>query len=250
LRKHGANPCRRQQALSSQSLDLRNVHAIRRPQKAPRRMPGERIARASNEVDMSANDALSFLMAWVAAPLRVASVTPSSARLAALMTRDIGPDTGPVLELGPGTGPFTRALLARGVKEEDLTLIEAGADFAALLHQRFPKARTFEMDAASLRHLSLFEGPVVGAVVSGLPFLSILQRKAQAILEGAFAYLRPGGAMYQFTYGWRCPISQSLLDRLDLEATRIGRTFCNLPPATVYRITSIKGAESYDWRCS
>lgn len=227
---------------------LRNVHAIQSLQTAPRRMPGERIARASNEVNMPANDALSFLMAWVAAPLRVASVTPSSASLAALMTRDIGPDTGPVLELGPGTGPFTRALLARGVKEEDLTLIEAGADFAALLNQRFPRARIFEMDAASLRHLSLFEGPVVGAVVSGLPFLSIPPRKAQAILEGVFATLRPDGALYQFTYGRRCPIDQSVLDRLDLQATRVGRTFRNLPPATVFRIVRIKTTESYDWR--
>ncbi|TPK65238.1 methyltransferase domain-containing protein [Mesorhizobium sp. B2-4-15] len=197
---------------------------------------------------MPASDALSFLLAWVAAPLRVASVTPSSASLAALMTRDIGPDTGPVLELGPGTGPFTRALLARGVKEEDLTLIESGVDFAALLKQRFPKARTFEMDATALRHLRLFEGPVVGAAVSGLPFLSIPTRKTQAILEGVFANLRPGGALYQFTYGRRCPINQSLLDRLDLKATRIGLTLRNLPPATVYRIARIKAAESYDWR--
>ncbi|MER9306856.1 hypothetical protein NKJ06_19690 [Mesorhizobium sp. M0293] len=43
---------------------------------------------------MSANDALSFLMAWTAAPFRIGSVTPSSSSLAALMTRDIGPDTG------------------------------------------------------------------------------------------------------------------------------------------------------------
>ena len=54
---------------------------------------------------MPAQDALSFLLAWAAAPFRIGSVTPSSSSLAALMTRDIGPETGPVLELGPGTGP-------------------------------------------------------------------------------------------------------------------------------------------------
>lgn len=197
---------------------------------------------------MPAHDALSFLMAWTMAPFRIGSVTPSSASLAALMTAEIGPETGHVLELGPGTGPFTRALLARGVREEDLTLVEADADFAGLLKRRFPAARIFEMDASGLRHLSLFPGPVVGAAVSGLPFRLISPRKTFAILEGVFANLRPGAALYQFTLGGRCPFDQTLLDRLDLEVTRIGRTLRNFPPATVYRVSRIKSARTYDWR--
>ncbi|MEO5756664.1 MAG: methyltransferase domain-containing protein [Mesorhizobium sp.] len=197
---------------------------------------------------MLASDALSFLKAWTVAPFKVGSVTPSSSTLAAMMTRDIGPDTGPVLELGPGTGPFTRALLGRGVREQDLTLIESDPDFVALLKRRFPAARIFEMDAVGLRHLPLYEGPMLGAAVSGLPFLLISPRQTLAILEGVFANLRPGGALYQFTLGGRCPFDQALLDRLDLEATRVGRTFRNFPPATVYRIARIKTVKIYDWR--
>jgi len=199
---------------------------------------------------MPANDALSFLMAWTLSPLRIGSVTPSSSSLATLMTREIGPETGPVLELGPGTGPFTRALLERGVREKDLTLIEADPDFALLLTRRFPAARIFEMDVVSLRHLPLFDGPVVGAAVSGLPFRLISPRKTFAILEGVFDNLRPGAALYQFTLGHRCPFDQTLLDRLDLEATRIGRTFRNFPPATVYRVSRIKNLATFDWRFS
>lgn len=197
---------------------------------------------------MPASDALSFLMAWAVAPFRVGSVTPSSSSLAALMTRDIGPETGAVLELGPGTGPFTRALLSRGVNEEDLTLVESDPDFAALLKRRFPSARVFEMDAVGLRHLTLFEGPPAGAAVSGLPFRLISPRRTLAILEGVFANLRPGAALYQFTLGRRCPFDQALLDRLDLEVTRVGYTFRNLPPATVYRVSRIKTVSTYDWR--
>ena len=197
---------------------------------------------------MPAYDALSFLLAWAAAPFRIGSVTPSSSSLAALMTSDIGPETGPVLELGPGTGPFTRALLSRGVREEDLTLIESDPDFAALLMRRFPAARIFEMDAVGLRHLSLFPRPVAGAAISGLPFRLISPHKTLAILEGVFANLRPGGALYQFTLGRRCPFDQSLLDRLDLEVTRVGHTFRNFPPATVYRVARIKTLGTYDWR--
>lgn len=188
---------------------------------------------------MSAGDSLSFFLAWATAPLRVASVTPSGTKLAELITREIDAGTGPVLELGPGTGPFTRALLARGVREADLTLIEFGADFANLLRQRFPAARVLQMDATALRHTPLFDGPVLGAAVSGLPFLSLPPQKTLAILEGVFANLRPGAALYQFTYSRRCPIDQSLLHQLGLRATRIGHTFRNLPPATVYRIERI-----------
>ncbi|MDX8521558.1 class I SAM-dependent methyltransferase [Mesorhizobium dulcispinae] len=199
---------------------------------------------------MPANDALSFFMAWTLAPFRIGSVTPSSPSLAALITREIGPETGPVLELGPGTGPFTRALLERGVQERDLTLVEADPDFASLLTRRFPAARVVEMDAAGLRHLSLFDGPHAGAAVSGLPFRLISPRKSSAILEGVFANLRPGAALYQFTFGRRCPFDQTVLDRLDLEAVRIGSTFRNFPPATVYRVSRIKNLSTYDWRFS
>lgn len=196
---------------------------------------------------MSASDTFSFLMAWAAAPLRIGAVAPSGASLAALMTHDINGSTGPVLELGPGTGPFTRALLERGVGEEDLTLVEADRDFAHLLRRRFPNARIVETDAAALRDLPLYDRPVVGAAVSGLPFRLISPRKAKAILEGIFANMRPGAALYQYTLGRRCPIDQTVLDRLDLHAERIGHTYRNFPPATVYRITRIKTTQ-WDWR--
>lgn len=199
---------------------------------------------------MLASDALSFLRAWTLAPFRVGSVTPSSPSLSALITREIGPETGPVLELGPGTGPFTRALLARGVREQDLTLVEADPDFALLLTRRFPAARILEMDAVGLRNMPLFDGPVAGAAVSGLPFRLISPRKTYAILEGVFANLRPGAALYQFTLGRRCPFEQTVLDRLDLEVTRVGSTFRNFPPATVYRLSRLRNLNTYDWRFS
>lgn len=199
---------------------------------------------------MPANDALSFLMAWTLAPLRLGAVPPSSSSLAALIAREIGPETGQVLELGPGTGPFTRALLERGVREQDLTLVEADPDFASLLTRRFPAARIIEVDAVGLRNPPLFDSPVVGAAISGLPFRLMSPRKAFAILEGVFDALRPGAALYQYTLGSRCPFDQTLLDRLDLEAVRFGRTFRNFPPATVYKVSRIKNLKTYDWRFS
>jgi phosphatidylethanolamine/phosphatidyl-N-methylethanolamine N-methyltransferase len=181
-------------------------------------------------------DGLTFLREWLAAPLRVGAVFPSGATLAKAITAEIDGDTGNVVELGPGTGVFTQALIERGVAERRLALIEAGSEFAVLLEARFPQATTLWMDASQLRGVELFGGEAAGAVVSGLPLLSMSPRKVIAILDGSFRHLRPGGAFYQFTYGPNCPVPRPILDRLGLKATRVGRALPNVPPAAVYRI--------------
>jgi phosphatidylethanolamine/phosphatidyl-N-methylethanolamine N-methyltransferase len=183
------------------------------------------------------NDLASFFLAWMSSPRRVGAIAPSGAALADLITRDIGPSTGPVLELGPGTGAFTYKLLERGVRQENLTLVEYGSDFMRLLQVRFPAARVLWMDAARLASEPLYDGAPVGAVVSGLPLLNMSTRKVISIVGGAFSYLRPGGAFYQFTYGRTCPIPRPLLDRLGLRAKLMDRALLNMPPAAVYKLT-------------
>jgi len=186
---------------------------------------------------MVSNDILPFLRAWFKDPLQVAAIAPSGTVLANLITSEISPSSGPVLELGPGTGVFTRALLERGVSESDLTLIEYGSDFARRLNRQFPSARVMWMDAAQLGRANLFDGAPFGAAISGLPLLSMRPRSILAILAGAFSHMRPGASFYQFTYGPRCPVPRPLLDRLGLKATHIGRAVLNVPPAAVYRIS-------------
>jgi phospholipid N-methyltransferase len=183
------------------------------------------------------NDFLSFFLAWMSAPRRVGAIAPSSAALADLITREINASTGPILELGPGTGAFTYKLIKRGVRQEDLTLIEYGSDFMKLLQMRFPGARVLWMDAARLTAHRLYEGAPVGAVISGLPLLNMSTRKVVSILGGAFSYVRPGGAFYQFTYGVSCPVPRPVLDRLGLRAKLVDRAMLNVPPAAVYRLT-------------
>ena len=185
------------------------------------------------------SDYVKFLRSWMANPLKVSAVAPSGQSLARLMTAEISPDTGPVLELGPGTGVFTKALLARGLAEDDLTLVEFGADFAHMLGARFPGTRVVRMDATQLAESALYDGAPVGAVVSGLPLLSMSARSIEQILAGAFGYMREGGAFYQFTYRPMCPVPRPVLDRLGLKATLVGRTVRNIPPAAVYRMTQV-----------
>jgi phospholipid N-methyltransferase len=178
-----------------------------------------------------------FFRAWAANPLQVASIVPSGDALSELITSEISAKTGPVIELGPGTGVFTRALLNRGLEERDLTLVEFGSDFAVILQARFPEARVIWMDAQRLGQLQSHGRRPAGAVVSGLPLLSMQPRKVIAILLGSFRLMGENGKFYQFTYGPRCPIPRRILDRLGLKAVCIGRTVHNIPPAAVYRIS-------------
>lgn len=181
-----------------------------------------------------------FLREWLNDPMAVASVAPSSPALARLMVAEIGPATGHVVELGPGTGVFTRALLARGVPEEKLILIERAPAFAAMLRVRFPKARVVLGGAEALRR-HIADGPEPGAVVSGLPFLAFPASLQLRILCAAFSCLAPRdpktgrGIFVQFTYGHFPPARTAVAERAGLTATCIGRTVRNLPPASVYR---------------
>jgi phospholipid N-methyltransferase len=181
-------------------------------------------------------NSLSFFLHWLSDPLQVGAVAPSSPALAAAITAEIAPESAPVIELGPGSGAVTRALLERGIPQHRLALIEQSPRFASALEERFPDARVLCVDAAILASIDVFKGERAGAVVSGLPLLLMSPKKVGAILANAFWRLRPGGAFYQFTYGSRSPVPRPILERLGLTATLIGRTLANIPPAAVYRI--------------
>ncbi|MGY8705970.1 SAM-dependent methyltransferase [Bradyrhizobium sp. 18BD] len=180
-------------------------------------------------------DFFQFFRSYVSNPWQVSAIAPSSQSLARVMTQEIVPGSGPVIELGPGTGIFTKALIRCGVPECDLLLVEYGSDFFRLLQERFPRARVLWMDARQLSQYEPFMAPA-SAVVSGLPLLSMSPRKVIAILAGAFRHMQEGGTFYQFTYGPRCPVPRPILDRLGLKASLVGRTAFNIPPASVYRI--------------
>jgi phosphatidylethanolamine/phosphatidyl-N-methylethanolamine N-methyltransferase len=188
---------------------------------------------------MPLNDTLDFLRAWLRDPRGIGAVTPSGAALARLMTSHVSELDGPVIELGPGTGALTRALLARGLPPHRLALIEADPHFAEALSRRYPQTKILRMDAAQLGHTdSLFGDERACAVVSGLPLLSMPASQVAAIVQGVFEQqLRAGGMFYQFTYGMRCPLPVTLLQRLNLQAQRVGSALLNLPPAAVYRIS-------------
>ena len=178
------------------------------------------------------SDLTLFVRQMLRSPQQVGAVVPSSARLAAAMAAHLGPDTGPVIEFGAGTGRITRAILDRCVAPRDLTLFEMNPDFVAGLRQRFPGVTVHDAMAQDVVRLC---APGAGAVVSGLPLLAMRVEIRREILEGAFAVLRAGGTYTQFTYGPHSPVDDALQSALGLRAEKGRSVWLNLPPARVWR---------------
>ncbi len=165
---------------------------------------------------------------------RTGAILPSSPRLARAMVDAIGP-LAPgqvVVELGPGTGVFTREL-ARRLPGHPIVAVEANHDFAGRLRGRHPAVNVVAGCASRLRnHLAELhiEPGRVGAVISGLPLLSLPGDLPRAILASITDILPPGGRLIQFTYSrraWR----RFAIDGLQRGRTR--RIWLNVPPAVV-----------------
>lgn len=177
------------------------------------------------------SDLVLFLRQLALNPVQTSAMVPSSAALARAMVIGLGPDSGRVVEFGPGTGVFTRAILKTGVRPQDLVLFEMNPDFASHLRQSFPGVT---VHVAGAQDVAKHCPDGVGTVVSGLPLLSMPTELRRAIVGGAFNVLRKGGAMVQFTYGPKPPLDPDSFEALGLTHERKTKIWLNLPPATVY----------------
>lgn len=182
-------------------------------------------------------DGLLFFKAWRENPTHVGAVLPSGAALSAAITREIGLAQAPVLELGCGTGVFTRKMIERGVPAKELTLVELDPSFANRLQFNFPQAQILCIDASKLYKVQISAGNKVGAAICGLPLLNMSAKKQLGILRGVFSALRSDGALYLFSYGLHCPVPLRLLDRLGLRARKLETVLLNVPPARIWKLT-------------
>ncbi len=163
-------------------------------------------------------------------PGEVVAIAPSSAAVARRMTAGLERVQGPVVEIGPGTGSFTRAILARGVAPENLTLLETNARFCAALQEKFPGVRVLNRPAQDIGEIGLSG---IGAVISGVPVLArpTIQRE---VVGRAFEVMAPEGFFAQITYSPNAPISPEMQRELGIRAEKRGTVWANLPPARVF----------------
>ena len=161
------------------------------------------------------------------------AVMPSGRLLARTMARYVDTEgDGPVVELGPGTGAITSALIDRGVDAKRLVLIEYNPGFCALLRDRYPQAKVVQGDAYTLRDtLWNVLGAPAAAIVSGLPLVTKPMAIRLKLIRDAFVALAPGAPFVQFTYSVAPPIPRSL-PGVSTEASE--RVWINLPPARVW----------------
>jgi len=179
------------------------------------------------------DDEVRFLRSWIEKPLHMGAVMPSSKLLARTMAQYVDVEsTGPVVELGPGTGAITNALIEHGVDQKRLVLVEYNPSFCALLRDRYPQATVVQGDAYAL-HDSLGDALAepASAVVSGLPLVTKPMMMRLKLIRDAFAALAPGAPFVQFTYSVAPPIPKSL-PGVSTEASE--RIWMNLPPARVW----------------
>jgi phosphatidylethanolamine/phosphatidyl-N-methylethanolamine N-methyltransferase len=195
-------------------------------------MPSHTFARVEKK-KLPLDDEMQFIRSWIEKPLSTGAVMPSSKALARTMVRYVDPQSsGPVIELGPGTGPVTEALVRHGVDPKRLLLVEFNPDFCRLLRTRYPAATVVQGDAYRLRRLlgALVREPAA-AVVSGLPLVTKPLRTRLRLISDAMSLLAPGAPFVQFTYAMVPPIPKAL-SGIKAEASEL--IWLNLPPARVW----------------
>lgn len=179
------------------------------------------------------DDEVRFIRSWLEKPLATGAVAPSGKVLARTMAGFVDPNAdGPVVELGPGTGPVTEALVAQGVDPARLVLVEFNPHFCRLLRARYPTATVVQGDAYGLRRLlaGLLQQPAA-AVVSGLPLFTKPLRMRLRLLFDALDLMSPGAPFVQFTYNAVPPLPKRL-ERVSAEPSE--RVWMNIPPARVW----------------
>jgi len=192
-----------------------------------------RVSKAAGEAKSKLSDEARFIKSWLDDPGRTGSVTPSSPALARRMASFVDPARpGPVIEIGPGTGPVTEALIERGVDEDRLILVEYSPEFCTLLRKRFPRATVIEGDAYALSTTLAGHLPEKAiAVVSSLPLFNQPPAMRSALAKDAFGLMIEGAPIIQFTYSVISPVPRK---GSGLKAFASDWVLRNIPPARVW----------------
>lgn len=178
-------------------------------------------------------DEFRFLRNALEKPFTIGAVAPSGKALARMMANYVDPAIpGPIVELGPGTGPVTEALVERGIDPARLTLLEYDPTFCKLLRERFPAANVVQGDAYNLKQsLAGALREPAAAFVSGLPLFNKPLKMRLSLLEQIFSLMQPNAPYVQFTYNALSPIPRSQSGVLFEASPRVWR---NIPPARVW----------------
>jgi phosphatidylethanolamine/phosphatidyl-N-methylethanolamine N-methyltransferase len=194
-------------------------------------MSGDMKPRGAVETEQP--EELLFFRRWIANPLKVGALLPSSPALARLIARNVvfGADDA-VIEVGAGTGSITKALVEAGIPPERLFVIEIDADMCTYLRKQLPHVQVIHGDAGRLSEIvpSRWQSKV-STVVSGIPMITLPFEGQQRLIRSWLSIMKPGAKMLQYTYSLVSPIPEA---KLGLVGRRCGMAFLNVPPASVF----------------
>ncbi len=188
-------------------------------------------------------DKLEFAKSLVSKPKTVGAIAPTSARTAAKMASLIRPNRGlPVLELGPGTGVITKAILDSGVSPENIYSIEYSASFIPGLRRRYPGVNFIHGDAFKITDIANRLGiEKSDCVISALPLLNFPVSQRIRLVAAALELVEQGRPMVQFSYGPNSPVPER---SKNFEVDHLGTILRNIPPARIWAYTSSEASKS------
>jgi len=179
-------------------------------------------------------DRLAFLRGFFRDPNGVGSVVPSSRWLEQRVVRNVrAAESRCVVELGPGTGGTTRALLSAMSPQARLLTIELDPQFHAFLtgHLRDPRLHCECGSAERLdEFLTACRLPAPDAIVSGIPFSTMPAEVGDRIAAQIGRVLAPGGRFV--AYQWTPVVADRLLPYLGRPVREWEPL--NLPPMRVF----------------
>ena len=187
-----------------------------------------------------------FVTNFLRNPRQVGAIWPSSSGLGRAMLADAPmPLQGTVVELGPGTGSFTRIIRRHMAPQARYLGIERDARFVGLLREqtRFAQMRFAHGSAEHIEELLAAEGlGKADLIISGLPLILMPQPVMESIVAQAAKVVAPGGAFHTFSYLHSRPLPSTnrlrglMREHFDTFAIS-DPVWRNVPPAFVYRGT-------------
>ena len=191
------------------------------------------VRRLKERFEKKFDEEIRFFKGMMQGPKSVGAIVPTSSITARKMASVANPQSGlPVLELGPGTGVITKAILARGVKPENLVSVEYSEDFYDHLTQDFPGVNFIHGDAFDLPNtLGKFADQAFDCVISAVTLLSFPMPSRIKLLEDLLDRLPPGRPVVQITYG---PVSPILAQPDRYQIQHFDFIVRNIPPAQLW----------------
>ncbi|NLS01977.1 methyltransferase domain-containing protein [Rhizobium sp. P32RR-XVIII] len=179
------------------------------------------------------DEEIRFFKGMMQGPKTVGSIVPTSSITARKMASVVNVNSGlPVLELGPGTGAITKAILGRGVKPENLVAIEYSTDFYEHLVRLYPGVRFINGDAFSLdKTLGALKDQTFDSVVSAVPLLNFPMQARIALLESLLDRIPAGRPVVQISYG---PVSPIIARPERYHIKHFDFIVRNIPPAQLW----------------